>query len=563
MTGIDRRIFIQGASTAAAGIWLAGGNQVWSSGPESADLVLRNGHLITLDPAVPEGRGMAVKGSRILAVGPDEEIQAYISASTRQVDLNGQSVTPGLIDAHSHPTGFGHMQLKFVIIRPPEINSFATLKNALARAAKEKAPGEWIVARGFDTFKEGRFPRRQELDEAVPRHPLLIIHWGGQFGVANTLALKQANLLRTDVADPYGGKFLRDRKTGLPDGVLIHYPAIYAVHEPVLSEAEQLECTEWALKELARQGVTCVHDNFCIVRYASAYARLERQGRLACRVRVYPYVSNLEQCKMLIQRFRRFESAKVRLQGIKLAVDGYALMYEIPEQHRSLAIPMHPQPLFEEIVATIHQAGFQADVHAVGDKGVDWTLAAFAKAAGSPAECRRRRHRIEHFPFRKLDSIRRAADLGVPVCIQPNFIEVKAEEFRDKFGARSNELVQTMIPLHTMDREGVPLAYGADVPAFPSHRPADSIRSAMDRITAAGRKLDPEESVTFTEALRHHGPGSAYAAFDENELGSLTPGKQADFVIWNRDLRQVRAGADLTGLAPRATYVGGEAVFTA
>jgi hypothetical protein len=280
------------------------------------------------------------------------------------------------------------MQLRFVLLRPPKVNSFETLNKELAKAAKKKPPGEWIVGRGFDTFKEGRFPRRQELDGAVPDHPVLIIHWGGQFGVANTLALKKANLLRADIKDPYGGLYLRDKRDGLPDGVLIHYPAIYSVYEPPLDEREQIECAEWGMKQFASVGVTCIHDNFCAPKHAAAYVRLELADRLPCRVRVYPYVPNLERCQLLVENVRRYEGRLVRLQGVKLAVDGYALLYKVPPEHRDLAIPMHPQPLFEKIIATIHQAGFQADVHAAGDKGVDWTLDAYAKATGGAAECR-------------------------------------------------------------------------------------------------------------------------------------------------------------------------------
>jgi predicted amidohydrolase YtcJ len=251
----------------------------------------------------------------------------------------------------------------------------------------------------------------------------------------------------------------------------------------------------------------------------------------------------------------------VRAQGIKLAVDGYALMYDVPAQHRHLAIPMHPQPVFNQIIATIHNADFQADVHAVGDKGVDWTLEAFAKAAGSAARCRERRHRIEHFPFCKLDTIRRAADLGVPVCEQPLIMEVKAEDFAEKFGNSGVKTIQKLCPTRTFLREGVHLAFGADVPAFPSHNPFDSIRCAMDRRTETRRALDTTESLTFMEALRVHTRDSAYAAFDEKELGTLTTGKFADFVIWNRDLRTIKTGSEALAVKPVATYLGGKPVF--
>lgn len=559
----NRRSMLQMTTAALAGAAIGDLRLVSAAQAASADMVLTGGKILTMDTANPRAEALAVRGGRILAVGSDQQIKRRVSATTKVVDLAGKHVTPGLIDAHSHVIGFGQMQLKYVLLRPPKVNSFETLNNELAKAAKETPPGQWIVGRGFSEFREGRFPRRWELDDATPNHPVLIIHWGGQFGVANSLALRKANLLRKDVKNPYGGMYLRDRLTGLPDGVLVHYPAIYSVHQPMLDADERMECAAWGLEQFARQGVTCVHDNFCHPQYAAAYVRLEQTGKLPCRVRVYPYVKNLEMCKQLVERIRRYRGPLVRLQGIKLAVDGYALMYDVPAQHRHLAIPMHPQPLFNQIIATIHNADLQVDVHAVGDKGVDWTLDAFAKAAGSTGECRRRRHRIEHFLFRKADTIRRAAELGVPVCVQPNFIEVRAEDMLRKLGESRRHLVETMVPVRTFEREGVRLAYGADVPAFPSHSPLDSIRSAMDRRTSRRRQLDTSESVSFLDALHHHTADGAFAAFDEDEIGSLAAGKQADFVIWQGNLENVRDGQDAMSLKPEATYLAGKPVFRA
>ena len=563
MRKIHRRAVIKLTVGALAGAAMGERRPAPAAQAPSAELVLIGGTILTMDDSSPRAGALAVRGGRIQAVGSDEQIKTYISPSTKTIELAGKHVTPGLIDAHSHAIGFGQMQLKYVQLRPPTVTSFDTLNSELAKAAREKPAGEWIVGRGFTEFREGRFPRRWELDEAAPGHPVLIIHWGGQFGVANTLALRKANLLSADVKDPYGGLYLRDRLTGLPDGVLIHYPAIYSVYQPKLDLNERIDCAAWGLEQFARQGVTCIHDNFCHPQYAMAYVRLEQSGRLPCRVRVYPYAKNLEACRLLVERVRRYRGPQVRLQGVKLAVDGYALMYDVPARHRHMAVPMHPQPLFNQIVAIIHNADLQADVHAVGDKGVDWTLDAFAKAAGSTAECRRRRHRIEHFLFRNVDSIRRAADLGVPVCVQPNFLEVRAEDILQKLGTGRRQLVDTMVPVQTFDREGVRLAYGADVPAFPSHSPMDSIRSAMARKTARHRQLDATEAVSFQDALRHHTTGSAYAAFDEDELGSLAPGKHADFVIWKNDLEKVRTGQDAAAMEPHATYLAGMPVYQA
>jgi len=565
-TRMNRRTFLKVSGQAAA-VAVLGRTvlEVLGAGTSPADLVLRNGPIVTVSDKLGVAEAMAVRGTSILAVGSDKEIARYIGARTKVVDLKGRSVSPGLIDAHSHPMPFGHMETRFVILRPPKVNSFDTLGQELAKAAAKIPKGEWIVGRGFNEFKEGRFPRRQELDKYVPDHPVLIIHWGGQFGVANTLALQKADLLKADAKDPYGAKYLRSRRDGLPDGVLIHYPAIYSVHEDRLTDEEYQKCATFAFERFAQVGVTCIHDNFCMPALARLYVQMERAGRLPLRLRLYPYLANLEVCKRVLAARRPVASDMLSVPGFKLAVDGYALMHDVPEDRRDMAIPMHPQDKFNTIIGEIHNAGLQADVHAVGDKGVDWTLEAFQKAAGSAQGVRKMRHRIEHFPFRKMDSIRKAADLGVPVCTQPALIDVRADDFvRDfgRLGKQGKQLVETMVPLKTFQKEHVTACFGADVPAFPSYRPLDSIRCAMERKTPGGTQLDTGEAVSFLEALRMHTLESARAASDEEKLGSIEPGKQADLVVWNQDLRKIQAAKDLTGLEVAATYVGGKAVYT-
>jgi len=147
---------------------------------------------------------------------------------------------------------------------------------------------------------------------------------------------------------------------------------------------------------------------------------------------------------------------------------------------------------------------------------------------------RAKRHRIEHFPFLKEDTLQKAAEMGVPVCSQPFAIDFRADDFISRNNRLTQKQIQTFCPSKAMLKDGISLAFGADVPALPSHKPLDSIRSAMTRRTAKGRQLDEGERLTFLEALQVHTLGSSFAAFDEKELGSLEPGKAADFVIWNR-----------------------------
>ena len=555
---MNRREFVCRAATVTAGVAL-GGAGVFAQARQSADLVLTNGVIVTMDPRQPVTQAVAVKAGRILAVGDNPTVEALCDAATRRVDLAGRSLSPGLIDAHSHLAAFGQMELYFVKVRPPAVHSFDTLCRALAQAARGRQPGEWIVARGFNEFDEGRFPHRREIDGATPRNPVLAIHWSGQFGIANTLALREAGLLTAQAQDPPGAKYLRDRKDNVPNGCLLHYPAIYSVYQPTMTVPEHQAATKWGIDRFPPEGVTCVHDNFCNPLTGMRYVEQERAGQLPLRLRVYPYVRNLAECQNLIAKMRRYEGPLVRVQGVKLAVDGYPLLYDVPRNADHVNIPMHEQPELDAMIAAIHNAGMQSDVHAVGDRGVDMVLDAFERAAGSEAGVAQRRHRIEHYMFRKLDSIRRTADLGVPVCTQPTQVVVRGDDFVRKFGMAQST---GMVPLASFRREGVQVCFGADVPAFPTHLPMDSIRCAMQRTTAAGVQFDPAEAISFLEALEAHTIKSAFAAGDEAELGSIEMGKCADFAVWNNDLTGVTAD-NLDGLQVTQTYLAGNCVYGA
>lgn len=554
---MNRREFLKLSALALGGA-VAEGRHAFAQVRQNADLAFVGGPVVTMDSALPEAEAVAVKAGRVLLVGTQAQVQAVCDRGTQMVDLAGRTLTPGLIDAHSHLGPFGQMELYFVKIRPPAVHDFASLRQALADAARRLPRGAWIVARGFNEFDEERFPCRWEIDEATPNNPVLAIHWTGQYGVANTLGLQQANLLSADAPDPYGGKYLRDRN-GLPDGRLLHYPAIYAVYQPKMTSEEEYRAVVWGAQRFIEQGVTCVHDNFASQHSGLAYVQAERRGDLPLHLRLYPYVANLQHCQQMVQRLNRYHGPLVRVQGIKLAVDGYPLMYDVLPQHRQINIPMHPEDQFRAIVATIHNAGLQVDVHAAGDRGVDLTLEAFSRAAGGDAAVRSRRHRLEHYMFYRQQSIDRTAAMGVPVCTQPAWIDMRAADMVRKLGSKP---VEKMVPLGSFHEAGVAICFGADVCASPTHLPLDSIIPAVRRDPPGNVRLDPSERLTFMQALQAHTITSAYAAFDEQDMGSITKGKLADLAVWQGDLRQVNED-NVADQKVVATYVGGKRVWQA
>jgi len=560
---MDRRDFVKRVAWGTVGgVAFGAGGTAWGQRPMvvgSPDLILTNGLVFTMDTRRSVAEAIAVRDGRVLEVGTSQEIGARSGPNTRVINLKGRSVSPGIIDAHSHLASFGKTRLYYLDLRPPHVHDFESLCDVL-REGGDTGTGDWLVGHGFNEFDEGRFPRRHEIDDATGRRPTLLIHWTGQYGIANTAGLREAGLLGHPVQDPPGGRYGRystGPEQGELDGTLQHYTAIYSVYYPQFTPLQEHEVTSWALERFSAEGVTCVHDNFCGIETARRYVNLERAGKMPLRLRVYPYTVNLASCRQLVKNIARYEGKLVRLQGLKLAVDGYPLMYDVPQGQEQLNIPMHSPAEFQAMISMMHSEGFQVDVHAAGDLGVDMTLDAFSRAAGGDDRVPERRHRIEHFMFLNKDSIVRATSMGVPICTQPLWIELRGDDFIRRFGY---EYTSTMVPVGTFRGCKALLCFGADVPASFSHRPLDSIRLAMSRRTGAGVDLDADQAIGFMEGLEAHTIGAAYAAFDEDELGSLEVGKWADLAVWNNDLGKVTR-ENIDELKVVATYVAGRQTY--
>ena len=574
---ISRRNFLEISALVAAGV-LAGLPTVQASTP-TAELVLINGKIITVDDKDSIVDGVAVRGGRIIDTGSAEKISKYIGTQTKVINLHGKTVTPGLIDAHAHLPVFGQRENgKWVNLQQCETKEEVLFK--LAERAKMLPKGEWVNAWGI-ADNTHRFLNRDDLDGVSGEHPILVTHTGGQWGFANTLAL-QISGIDKNTPNPPGAEIGRSMM-GKPTGLLIHYQALYLVRRmmPQISDQNFEDAILFAQNLYAKEGVTAIHDNFFMIseinsaNFSEKYLTALSTNKMPLRVKIWPYMPNLQEAQQgitdifsgkdpapdsvyrklaLLRKENPSLFAKI-WGGWKLATDGggpTALFYRNPR-----GLPMHKKEELHEMVKLFHETGQQISVHAVGDEAVDLTITSFLNALKSHTR-KDHRHRIEHALAPTPTALDYMAQQGIVVCTHPQWIYKWVDNAR-ALQKLSNE-GRGVIPLRSYLQNNIAVALGADPPAFPLYQPQLALWQAVKRTTQAGVRLDAAESITITQALRMQTMGGAYAGFQEKEIGSLETGKLADMVIWDRDFYNIPTD-EIKDVKALMTFVGGKMVY--
>jgi len=292
------------------------------------------------------------------------------------------------------------------------------------------------------------------------------------------------------------------------------------------------------------------------------YKELADKGELKMRMNLLLYINDEEQARQYVQQIKGYKSDMLTFGGWKLAIDGGSvpgtvLMYDnaLPLSKNSYYYFM-PEEL-NRLVQILHSSGLQVAFHIVGDKGIDEALDAIELAMKTNPS-NDTRYRIEHAIYIRPESLQLIKNLEVIVSTSPQWISWHADSYR---GASNDKIMANFMPINTMLKMGIPLAFGCDVPASITHEPKWALWGATTRKTVTGYQPNPNEKITLDEALRIHTMGSAYAAFEENQKGSIEPGKFADLVVWSDDLYSIRTAKQLNELRPLMTYVGGVPVY--
>jgi len=571
---ISRREFLKATGSAITGL-MAGcattGEMPGKPSPllktpgGTADLILHNGTLLTVDAKDRIAQAVAISKGVIQKVGTDAEVSSFNGPATKVVDLRGKTVTPGIVDAHNHMMYYGQEMKYQLDIRPPKVRANADLLRVVKEATQTKPEGAWIHGcQGFPMAVKDS-PTRWELDEVSPKHPVFLPHFSGQYGVANSLALKLGDVTKA-TPHPYGGKIEKDEKTGEPTGRLIQYPAMDLVRGkiPRLTNAEYEEAVRHAVSLFLPYGITSVQDVIVYMRgHTKIYEQIAEKQKMPIRVYILEYIRTLQQAQQMATLHHHFHTPMCTFGGWKLAIDGgpaagTALMYDksLPGSRR--AFPLHRPEEFNQIVKILQDTGLQISIHVVGDEGMDVCLDAFEKAAGS-ASTAQRRHRLEHANFPTQRNMDRMQKMGIIASIQPSWIHLYGDGYETMLG---KQIASRTIPTKSFLQRGIPVAFSSDVPATMVFEPFWGFIGAVTRKTRTGRLLVPSEAITMKEALRAYTYEAAFAAFEEKVKGSIEEGKFADLAVWEQNLYTVRSDpASLKELKVLMTILDGKIVY--
>ncbi len=570
-TKISRRNFLEIGALAAAGI-ITGGARVEYTVP-TADYALINGTILTVNVNDSIASALAVRAGTIVEIGTKESINPYIGTVTRVIDLKGKTVTPGLIDSHAHLPHFGNRELRLVNLQ--QVATKDEIIEILAARVRKTPPGELINAWGIESL-DLSFMSRRDLDDITTTHPVLAVSTTGQWGFANSYLLKVSGIDRS-TPNPPGGR-VEKAQNGDPTGLLIHYPALYLVRKsfPPLSEEEIAKNILYATRLYAQEGVTTVHDNFFDIagitasKSAGVYLRQIMSGSLPVRVKIWPYMPSLREASVATQilfrsqnsrddsplaemvKYKRDDSARfIKMWGgMKIAIDGAGPTAMWYRNERSLSL--HSTEDLYSMVKLFHEAGQQVCIHAMGNKAVDTMLDVFEQAhKDRPREDSR--HRIEHAICPQRNSLERIKRLGVTISTHPQMLYPWGDKMTGLKGQR-------VFPLKSYIEQGIPVAFGADPPAFSLWQPQYALWEAVARTTKGGYLFAPEEAISIQEALRIQTMGGAYSAFQEKDIGSLEKGKLADLVVWDRNFYKIPTDLIREAKA-EMTMVGGRIVF--
>jgi len=563
MTKFSRRKFIGSSSAlAAAGLGLATEASLAQSVPTSSDAspdyVILNGRIFTSDSSQPSAEAFAVKNDRFIAVGSTAYIKGLASRGTEIIDAEGMFIVPGFIDAHSHPSGAGVNELVQV---NADRRSVVEIKEAIAERARNTPRGQWVRAFKYDDTKldEGRPINRFDLDEAAPENPVEVRHRGGHTGVYNSMALGLAGV-NAETPDPPDGRFYRD-ENGVLTG-LVAEKARDVFRDLIPSDSSRQERANGIklISELmTASGLTSVHQTGGNRQDMIAYQDARAEGGL--RFRMYLFPRGQLFFDLVNSGVRTgFGDEVFRIGAVKFGADGSA-----SERTMAMSTPFEGRPNdygiltmdqqeIHEAVENAHRNDFQIGIHANGDVAIDMVLNAYERVQAlwpRPDP----RHRLEHCSLVNPELLRRIKATGsIPT---PFYTYVHYHG--NKWVYYGEEKMKWMFAHKSFLDYGIPVAPASDYTPGP-YEPLMGIQSMVTRKDWMGRVWGANQRVTVDEALKICTINGAYASFEENIKGSITPGKLADFVILAEAPHDVDPD-QIKNIEIVRTVVGGQTMF--
>lgn len=527
---------------------------------EPADLILTGGKIATVDPKLGTQAAIALRGHTIAAVGSAAEIANYIGPATEVIDLQGRLVVPGFIEGHGHYLSLGRARQ---ILDLSTAKTWGDIVSQVAVAVDKAQPGEWIFGRGWHQDKWQDDPNStDEVIDGVPANdslnavsqdnPVYLGHASGHAAYANAAALAAAGIDQ-EAADPDGGTIVR-RADGSASGLLREnaqdaVERAVAIYDERLSpdevQATLREQSDLAAREALRHGVTSFHDAGASFEVIDFLKKLEAEGALPVRLYVMVRGESNEQMEKLLPAYRMVaqDNDFLTVRSIKRQIDGALgahgawLLEPYVDLPTTAGLVLEPVAEIQRTAELALEYGYQVNTHAIGTRANRETLDIYERTwTEAEKSGKNLRWRIEHAQHIHPDDVPRFGALGVIAAMQGVHCTSDGPWIASRLG--DERTGETSYPWRTLIETGAIIGNGTDVPVEPID-PIASYTATVTRITNTGEAFYPEHVMTREEALASYTINNAYAAFEEDDKGSLTPGKLADLVVLSQDILTV------------------------
>lgn len=545
---------------------------------ETADLIIHGGKIYTADDSKPLVEAVAVRGDKILFAGSAKEADQFANEKTRVIDLNGKTMTPGLIEGHGHLFGLGFNELTLNLA---DTRSYNELIGKVQDAVSKAKPGDWIIGRGWHQDRWDKKPEKlikgfqthELLSKVSPDNPVFLLHASGHAAFANQKAMQIAGVnqlskeqLRQTSSE--GGEIIRD-PLGNPTGIFVERAqSLIGKFIPETTLETRSRVLEVALAACLRNGITGFHDAGIDQENIDLLKKFRNEKKLT--VRLYEMISGADKTllKVYFKEGPEIDSTHwLTIRALKLYSDGALgsrgawLLEPYSDRTETVGMPLMSMDSVLKISKAALDAGFQVCTHAIGDRANREILDRYETAfKENPVKARNVRFRIEHAQHISPEDIPRFAKLGVIPAMQAIHLSSDRPWAIDRLGEK--RIKESAYMWQSLLKSGAHIVNGTDVPVEPIN-PIANFFASVTRQTLKGEPkggYEPEEKMTRAQALKSMTLDASYGAFEENVKGSITAGKLADFTIFSQDLMSI-PDDQILSTKVEMTIVGGKVLF--
>ena len=534
---------------------------------DAADLVLRNGNIVTVDDANPEAQALAAKDGRIIALGSDADIEQYIGSDTEVIDLEGMTAIPGLIEGHGHFMGVGNANLQLNLM---DVANWDEIVAMVEEAVEEAEPGELIRGRGWHQEKWDKVPEpnvdglpfHHSLSAVSPDNPVVLRHASGHASYANAKAMEMSGI-DASTRDPASGEIVRDAD-GNPIGAFRESAGgLLGPAQEGAATADPRRVAELAQEEALAKGLTSFQDAGSSFETVEVFREMAEDGSLKIRLWIMLSASNAQLAERLPDyRIIGAGDDRLTVRAIKRSIDGALgshgawLLEPYDDLPETTGLPRDIEGIYETAALAIEH-GFQLGVHAIGDRGNRVVLDIFEEAFEENPDQEDLRWRVEHAQHLDPEDVPRFGALGVIASMQgvhatsdgPWVIPRLGEE-RAEWGAYVwQDIMQA----------GGMVTNGTDAPVE-AVDPLASYYATVSRMMNNGKVFYPEQRMSRLEALKSYTINVAWAGFEEDIKGSLEVGKLADVTVLTKDIMTIPEN-EIPSTEIAYTIVGGEVMY--